>query len=66
MLLNENLAALYAVETRVLDQVVKRNNARFPEDCMFQLTKEEFDSLKSQNATASWGDRRTSFYACTE
>ena len=43
-----DLAALYEVETRVLNQAVKRNIKRFPKDFMFQLTKEEFEQLKSQ------------------
>ena len=48
-----DLAALYEVETRALNQAVKRNIKRFPKDFMFQLTKEEFEQLKSQMATAS-------------
>ena len=46
VILDRDLAALYQVETRVLNQAVKRNIERFPEDFMFQLTKEE--CLKSQ------------------
>jgi hypothetical protein len=48
VMLDSDLAALYQVETRALNQAVKRNQARFPEDFMFQLTKEEFDNWKSQ------------------
>lgn len=47
-----DLAALYEVETRVLNQAVKRNIKRFPKDFMFQLTKEEFEQLKSQIVTS--------------
>ena len=50
VMLDEDLAALYEVETKVLNQAVKRNIARFPEDFMLQLTAEEFASLKSPSA----------------
>ena len=49
VMLDSDLAGLYAVETRTLNQAVKRNMERFPDDFMFQLTKEEWDLLKSQN-----------------
>jgi hypothetical protein len=45
VMLDQSLADLYRVETRVLNQAVKRNLPRFPEDFMFQLTKEEADAL---------------------
>ncbi len=48
MMLDRDLAELYGVETRSLIQAVKRNTERFPSDFMLQLTKEEFDSLRSQ------------------
>ena len=48
VMLDRDLAVLYRVETRVLNQAVKRNIERFPEDFMFQLTKEEFENWKSQ------------------
>lgn len=48
VMLDSDLAALYGVETRELNQAVSRNLQRFPEDFMFQLTDEEFDSLRSQ------------------
>ena len=51
-MLDSDLAELYAVETRTLNQAVKRNVERFPGDFMFQLTKEEWDSLKSRNEYA--------------
>ena len=52
-MLDSDLAKLYGVETRVLNQAVKRNIERFPADFMFQLTKEETDDLRSQIATSS-------------
>src|SRR4030095_1023321 len=66
IMLSTDLAELYEVEPRVLIQAVKRNSARFPLDFMFQLTKEEFDNLKSQFVTSSWGGARTAPYAFTE
>ena len=48
VMLDSDLAELYGVETRSLIQAVKRNIERFPPDFMLQLTKEEFDSLRSQ------------------
>jgi len=48
VMLDRDLAMLYGVETRVLNQAVRRNIERFPEDFMFQLTKEEMDNWKSQ------------------
>jgi hypothetical protein len=65
-MLDEDLAELYDVETRRLNEQVKRNKARFPMDFMFQLTKEEFENLKSQFATSSWGGRRKLPHAFTE
>ncbi|RZL46431.1 MAG: ORF6N domain-containing protein [Pedobacter sp.] len=53
VMLDFDLALLYEVETRVLNQAVKRNIKRFPEDFMFQLTNEEFESLKFQIETNS-------------
>jgi hypothetical protein len=50
----------------VLNQAVKRNNERFPEDFMFQLTGTEFENLKSQFVTSSWGGRRKLPFAFTE
>ncbi len=60
VILDSDLAALYGVETRRLNEQVRRNIDKFPEDFMFQLTKEEFNNLKSQIATSSsgWGGRR--------
>lgn len=61
-----DLARLYEVETMAPVQAVKRNIKRFPEDFMFQLSKEEFDNLRSQSVTSSWGGRRYPPYAFTE
>ncbi len=66
VMLDEDLAELYEVETKRLNEQVKRNKDRFPSDFMFQLTKAEFIDLKSQNATTSWGGRRIPPYAFTE
>ena len=66
VILDQDLAKLYGVETRRLNEQVKRNIGRFPGDFMFQLTSEEFKILKSQNATSSWGGRRKLPYAFTE
>jgi len=67
VMLSVDLAKLYQVEPRVLIQSVKRNRERFPPDFMFQLTINEFQNLKSQVVTSSWGGlRRASPYAFTE
>ena len=52
-MLDFDLAALYEVETRVLNQVVKRNRDKFPGDFMFRLTKKEWQSISSQIGTIS-------------
>ena len=67
VMLSQHLAELYEVEARALNQAVKRNIQRFPEDFMFQLNPEEFANLKSQFVTSSWGGlRRAVPYAFTE
>jgi hypothetical protein len=68
VILDADLAGLYGVETRRLNEQVKRNADRFPEDFMFQLSLEEFDILKSQFAisTPRWGGRRKRPFAFTE
>ena len=66
VMLDEDLAELYDVETKRLNEQIKRNIARFPEDFMFQLSQKEFDNLKSQIATSSWGGRRKLPYAFSE
>ena len=65
-MLDKDLASLYQVEVRVLNQAVKRNIKRFPSDFMFQLTKEEWENLKSQFVISSWGGIRKLPYAFTE
>ena len=66
VMLDVDLSEMYGVETKRLNEQVKRNLERFPEDFMFQLTGEEVGNLKSQFATSSWGGRRTLPYAFTE
>jgi phage regulator Rha-like protein len=75
VMLDVDLADLYQVPTKRLNEAVKRNQDRFPEDFMFQLTKEEAESLRSQFvisnlrsqfATSSYGGRRYLPYAFTE
>ena len=61
-----DLAELYDVETRVLNQAVKRNSRRFPADFLFQLSKSEFNNLMSQNVISSWGGTRKLPFAFTE
>jgi len=66
VMLDEDLAVLYDVETKQLKRQVRRNNSRFPEDFMFELTKKEFEDLRSQNDTSSWGGTRYMPMAFTE
>jgi len=66
VLLDSDLAELYGTETRKLLQSVKRNIERFPVDFMFQLNRAEFENLRSQIVTSSWGGRRYPPYAFTE
>jgi phage regulator Rha-like protein len=75
VMLDADLANIYQVETRRLNEAVKRNIDRFPPEFMFQLTKTEYDNLKSQiatsnlksqNVTSSWGGRRKIPFAFTE
>ena len=66
VMLDQDLAELYDVETKRLNEQVKRNLNRFPDDFMFQLYNEEFNNLRSQIATANWEKRRTNPYAFTE
>jgi hypothetical protein len=65
-MLDNDLAKLYQVQTFNLNKAVKRNLARFPDDFMFRLTKEEAAQLTFQNGISSWGGRRTLPYAFTE
>jgi len=66
VMLDEDLAEIYQVETRALNQAVKRNIDRFSEEFMFQLTQAEYDNLISQNVISSWGGRRKLPFAFTE
>ena len=66
VMLDFDLAEMYDVETRILNQAVKRNITRFPPDFMFQLTKLEFENLISQFVTSSWGGIRKLPFAFSE
>ena len=67
VMLGTDLADLYGVPVKVLNQAVKRNAERFPGDFVFQLTRQEVKNLKSQFVTSSWGGiRRANPYAFTE
>ena len=66
VMVDRDLAELYQVEVKRLNEQVKRNIERFDEDFMFQLTKDEFENLKSHFATSSWGGMRKLPYAFTE
>jgi phage regulator Rha-like protein len=66
VMLDKDLAEMYGVETRALNQSIKRNLSRFPKDFMFQLSEKEFKNLISQNVTSSWGGTRKLPFAFTE
>lgn len=66
VILDKDLAQLYGVSTGNLNKAVTRNIDRFPEDFMFRLTKGEFDNLRFQSGTSSWGGARTPPRAFTE
>jgi hypothetical protein len=68
IMLDSDLARLYEIETKALNRAVKRNLDRFPDFFMFQLTEEEFDSLRCQNGTSNEGKggRRYLPFAFTE
>ena len=66
VMLDFDLAELYQVETRRLNEAVKRNIKRFPKDFMFQLNVDEWIILNSQFATSRWGGTRKLPYAFTE
>lgn len=66
VMLDFDLALLYEVETRILNQAVKRNITSFPKDFMFQLSKVELTILMSQIVTSSWGGTRKLPHAFTE
>jgi len=58
VMLDSDLAELYQVQTKLLKRQVRRNIERFPDDFMFELTKDEFDNLRSQFGTSRWGGSR--------
>jgi ORF6N domain len=66
VMLDRDLALLYEVETKKINQQVKRNISRFPENFMFQLDETEYENLKSQIVTSSWGGTRKLPYVFTE
>ncbi|HEY9582734.1 MAG TPA: ORF6N domain-containing protein [Candidatus Paceibacterota bacterium] len=66
VMLDSDLAKLYGVSTRALNQAVMRNLTRFPKDFMFPFSASEFKNLRLQFVTSSWGGRRTLPYAFTE
>ncbi len=65
-MLDEDLAEIYSVETKVLNQSIRRNKERFSEGFMFQLSVAEFSNLRSQFVTSSSGGRRYMPFAFTE
>ena len=66
VMLDSDLAELYGVKTRRLNEQVRRNRERFPKDFMFSLSDAEFANLKSHFATSSWGGRRKNPLCFTE
>ena len=66
VLLDRDLAEMYGVETKQLKRAVRRNIDRFPDDFMFELSDEEFENLRSQIGTSSWGGTRYVPMAFTE
>lgn len=66
VMLDRDLAEMYGVETKQLKRQVKRNINRFPKDFMFELTRKEFENLRSQIDTSSWGGTRYMPMAFTE
>ncbi len=66
VMLDYDLALLYEIETKVLKQAVRRNIARFPDDFMFELTENEFITLRSQIVTSNKGGTRYMPFAFTE
>jgi hypothetical protein len=57
VMIDRDLAELYSVETRVVNQAVRRNPRRFPPDFAFQLTRDEFHDWRSQTVISNFGDR---------
>ena len=61
-----DVTTIYDIETRTINQAVKRNSERFPNDYRFQLSEDEVQNLRSQNVTSNWGGRRYLPYVFTE
>ena len=66
VMLDFDLAELYEVEVKRIKEAVRRNKERFPSDFMVELTAKEFENLRSQIASSSWGGRRYMPFAFTE
>lgn len=66
VMIDEDLSAMYGVDTKQLKRQVKRNRDRFPKDFMFVLTRKEFENLRSQMGTSNWGGTRYLPMAFTE
>lgn len=66
VMLDKDLAELFDVETKRINEQVRRNSLKFPEHFMFQLNENEYEILKSQFATSSWGGNRKLPYVFTE
>ncbi len=66
VMLDEDLAKIYGVKTKVFNQAIRRNRERFPEGFMFQLTVKEFTDLRSQFVTSNQGGRRYMPFVFTE
>ena len=66
VMLDKDLAGLFDVETKRINEQVRRNSLKFPEHFMFQLNENEYEILKSQFATSSWGGTRKLPYVFTE
>ena len=66
VMLDRDLAELYQTETKHLKRAVRRNMRRFPQDFMFELSPKEFNNLRSQFGTSSWGGARYTPMAFTE
>ncbi|HOZ52277.1 MAG TPA: ORF6N domain-containing protein [Chitinophagaceae bacterium] len=66
VMMDKDLAEMYGVETKQLKRQVKRNIDRFPEEFMLELTSNEFENMRSQNGTTSWGGSRYLPFAFTE
>ena len=66
VMIDKDLAELYQVETKQHKRQLRRNIERFPEDFMFELTKQEFDNLRSQFGTSNWGGNRYAPLVFTE